>query len=67
MPSLGARARGFLLASPVEALFVCGESDLRLLRNRDNIGRRLGFLGRVIDGVDPRACAQKEATAWGRG
>jgi hypothetical protein len=29
------------------------KEDIR--RNRDNIGERLGFLGRVVHGTDPRA------------
>jgi len=33
------------------------KEDIR--RNRDNIGERLGFLGRVIHGTNPRAWLQE--------
>jgi hypothetical protein len=37
------------------------KDDIR--RNRENIGERLGFLGRIIHGSNPRSWA-KELTAW---
>ena len=61
-PQLGNNAT-YLFAKPrdVDALLAAyakvSKEDIR--RNRDNIGDRLGFLGRIIHGNNPRTWAQE--------
>jgi hypothetical protein len=56
-PQLGHATYMFAKPRSMESFLVLytqiAKEDIR--RNRDNIGERLGFLGRVIHGIDPRA------------
>jgi hypothetical protein len=56
-PQLGHATYVFAKPRDMESFLVLytqtAKEDIR--RNRDNVGERLGFLGRVIHGVDPRA------------
>jgi hypothetical protein len=56
-PQLGHATYVFAKSRSMESFLVLyrqiAKEDIR--RNKDNVGERLGFLGRVVHGTDPRA------------